>query len=74
MLGPKYSQAAIELAPYLTMSFGNPTRLDYGTGHETSFVIMLACLRKLKLLDGPEDLTNIPLRFDKTAVWVKTYF
>ena len=31
----------VELAGYLEESFGNPTRIDYGTGHETTFVIFL---------------------------------
>jgi serine/threonine-protein phosphatase 2A activator len=73
MLGPEAEAAAVELAPYLTMSFGNPTRLDYGTGHETSFVIMLTCMHQLKLLQGPEDLANVPLRFQKQKhfTWFK---
>lgn len=33
--------AAVELAPYLTECFGNATRIDYGTGHETTFVVFL---------------------------------
>lgn len=36
--------AAPELATYLADSFGNPTRIDYGTGHETTFVALLYCL------------------------------
>lgn len=31
----------IELKPYLLDSFGNATRIDYGTGHETNFIIFL---------------------------------
>ncbi len=65
MLGPETEAAAMELAPYLMMSFGNPTRLDYGTGHETSFVIMLTCMNQLKLLSSPGDLANIPLRLKR---------
>ena len=30
-----------ELAPYLEGSFGDVTRIDYGTGHETAFVCLL---------------------------------
>ena len=30
-----------ELSGYLEESFGNPTRIDYGTGHETTFMIFL---------------------------------
>ena len=42
--------ALVELEPYLLDSFGNPTRIDYGTGHETSFAIFLLCLMKLGVL------------------------
>ena len=31
----------VELAGYLEESFGNPTRIDYGPGHETTFIIFL---------------------------------
>ncbi len=36
-----------ELEAYLLGSFGSPQRLDYGTGHELSFVAFLACVWKL---------------------------
>ena len=36
--------AATELASYFADSFGNATRIDYGTGHETTFVALLYCL------------------------------
>jgi serine/threonine-protein phosphatase 2A activator len=39
--------AAAELASYLVDSFGNATRIDYGTGHETTFCALLCCLAKL---------------------------
>ena len=39
--------AGVELLPYLLDSFGNPTRIDYGTGHETNFVALLYCLARL---------------------------
>jgi len=42
--------ASVELAPYLLDSFGNPSRIDYGTGHETAFVCWLAGLAKLGAL------------------------
>ena len=66
MLPPAAAAAAVELAPYLTGAFGNPTRLDYGTGHETSFVVLLVCMDRLGLFAGSEDYANIPLRvFDR---------
>jgi serine/threonine-protein phosphatase 2A activator len=36
-----------EIAIYLLGSFGSPERLDYGTGHELSFLAFLACIWKL---------------------------
>ncbi|KAJ2554658.1 Serine/threonine-protein phosphatase 2A activator [Coemansia sp. D1744] len=39
--------AIVELAPYLTESFGNATRIDYGSGHELSFLVWLLCLCKI---------------------------
>ncbi|KAG1671647.1 hypothetical protein FOA52_006878 [Chlamydomonas sp. UWO 241] len=39
--------AVQELAPYWADSFGNSTRIDYGTGHETNFVALLFCLARL---------------------------
>ncbi|KDO33908.1 hypothetical protein SPRG_01788 [Saprolegnia parasitica CBS 223.65] len=39
--------AAIELSPYLIDSFGNRTRIDYGTGHETTFMLWICTLHKI---------------------------
>ena len=36
-----------ELAPYLLGGFGSAQRLDYGTGHELSFLAFLGCIWKL---------------------------
>jgi serine/threonine-protein phosphatase 2A activator len=36
-----------ELTPYLLGGFGSPQRLDYGTGHELSFLAFVACIWKL---------------------------
>lgn len=36
-----------ELTPYLLGCFGSPQRLDYGTGHELSFLAFVACIWKL---------------------------
>ncbi|CCU81771.1 serine/threonine-protein phosphatase 2A activator 1 [Blumeria hordei DH14] len=36
-----------ELTPYFMGSFGSSQRLDYGTGHELSFLAFLGCLWKL---------------------------
>jgi serine/threonine-protein phosphatase 2A activator len=39
--------AKAELEAYLIGSFGSAQRLDYGTGHELSFLAFLGCLWKL---------------------------
>lgn len=38
-----------ELNSYFVVSFGNETRIDYGSGHELSFVAFLCCLSLLKV-------------------------
>ncbi|CAM1505715.1 Fc.00g113520.m01.CDS01 [Cosmosporella sp. VM-42] len=40
-------QAREEVSSYLLGSFGSQQRLDFGTGHELSFVAFLGCLWKL---------------------------
>lgn len=53
---PEHLQrAAVEISFYLVESFGNATRIDYGTGHELSFIMFLCCLYKVKAL-GESDL------------------
>ena len=42
--------ATVELVPYFADSFGNSSRIDYGTGHETNFAAWLYCLARLGLL------------------------
>jgi serine/threonine-protein phosphatase 2A activator len=41
------TSAKAELEAYLIGSFGSSQRLDYGTGHELSFLAFLGCLWKL---------------------------
>lgn len=48
--GDPNSSPAQELSGYLIDSFGNRTRIDYGTGHETTFAAFLMCLAKLGIL------------------------
>ncbi|RAH55247.1 phosphotyrosyl phosphatase activator [Aspergillus piperis CBS 112811] len=44
---PEGPTAAVELKAYFLGSWGSPQRLDYGTGHELSFLAFLAGLWKL---------------------------
>ncbi|XP_043837921.1 serine/threonine-protein phosphatase 2A activator isoform X1 [Dromiciops gliroides] len=48
---PGHLAAAVpEVALYLKESVGNPTRIDYGTGHEAAFAAFLCCLCKIGVL------------------------
>ncbi|KAK4539940.1 hypothetical protein LTR36_009982 [Oleoguttula mirabilis] len=44
-----------ELKSYLLGSFGSAQRLDYGTGHELSFLAFLGCLWKLGAFEDGEE-------------------
>lgn len=46
-LGLGGGAARHEVAGYLLGAFGSPQRLDYGTGHELSFMAFVGCLWKL---------------------------
>lgn len=54
---PTTSDAAAkaELEAYLVGSFGSSQRLDYGTGHELSFLAFLGCLWKLGAFPASKD-------------------
>jgi len=47
VLPPELHTYVPELCSYFTDAFGNSTRIDYGTGHETAFAAWLACLARL---------------------------
>eukprot|EP00099_Drosophila_melanogaster_P014692 NP_523466.2 phosphotyrosyl phosphatase activator [Drosophila melanogaster] len=51
----------VELGQYLTESFGNATRIDYGTGHELSFLFFLCSLFKAEILQE-RDIVSAALR------------
>ncbi|KAF8936761.1 serine/threonine-protein phosphatase 2A activator-like protein [Dissophora ornata] len=59
---PNHLHPAIkELSPYLTQSMGHGTRIDYGSGHELSFVAWLCCLEIIGF-SPREDHTAVVLR------------
>ncbi len=37
------AESAVEIKHYLMNAFGNRDRMDYGTGHELSFLAFLMC-------------------------------
>lgn len=54
------TDASIELAPYIGDLFGNPTRIDYGTGHELNFAVFFLLLSKIGVLsDSKADLSAL---------------
>lgn len=44
---PDGSSVLEEITPYLLGAFGSSQRLDYGTGHELSFLAFVGCIWKL---------------------------
>lgn len=53
--GQKRDKLRDELKTYLVGSFGSAQRLDYGTGHELSFIAFLGCLWKLGAFEDGEE-------------------
>jgi len=55
-----------EISPYLTQSMGHGTRIDYGSGHELSFVVWLCCLEMIGFLqysDHPAVVLRVFVRY-----------
>jgi len=53
-----------ELLQYLMEAFGNATRIDYGTGHELSFLFFMCALFKAEIL-LEQDIVSAALRLFK---------
>nr|CAG8521295.1 8272_t:CDS:2 [Entrophospora candida] len=67
----EYYDHIIELAPYFVESFGNSTRIDYGSGHELNFVCWLCCLNLLGLFEEKNYTSIITRIFKKYLDLVK---
>jgi len=51
VLPEKFHKSLGEISLYLVESVGNVVRIDYGTGHEMSFVMFLYCVFRIGALD-----------------------
>ncbi|KAF9435682.1 hypothetical protein BGZ76_005751 [Entomortierella beljakovae] len=66
LLPPNLHPAIKELSPYLTQSMGHGTRIDYGSGHELSFLAWLCCLEIIGFLhraDHPAIVLRVFVRY-----------
>lgn len=61
----QFHRAVPEIKEYLTESFGNSTRIDYGTGHEMSFCMFLCCLFKIGAFVAADNLAVVNKVFDR---------
>ena len=61
IVGPDKTSIIQEIQIYLEDSFGNSTRIDYGTGHEMAFVMFLACLFHADIYDIKKDPCSVGL-------------
>ncbi|RLV93861.1 Serine/threonine-protein phosphatase 2A activator 2 [Spathaspora sp. JA1] len=50
----------LELSTYFNESWGDRTRIDYGSGHELNFISFLLCLSQLKII-SPQDYPGLLL-------------
>lgn len=55
-LPQEFHAALIEINAYFVESFGNSTRIDYGTGHELAFIMFLCALYKVKALTQDDNV------------------
>lgn len=62
LLGLDNDEAIAETSTYLLHAFGNPNRIDYGSGHELNFLMWLLCLNRLGLVQFPADAKALVLR------------
>lgn len=61
-LPEKFHKSIPEISIYVTESVGNSTRIDYGSGHEMSFIMFMYCLFRVGALD-------CNLSDDRFVVW-----
>lgn len=63
-------QNIIEITAYIVDSFGNPTRIDYGTGHELSFCMFLCGLYKVHILKQSDSKATVNILFSRLIIFI----
>ncbi|EZA62420.1 hypothetical protein DMN91_003427 [Ooceraea biroi] len=58
-------RAILEIVQYLYESFGNPTRIDYGTGHEMAFLMFLCCIFKIGAFKQDDEVAVVTKVFNR---------
>jgi len=61
-------RTAVELAVYFLGAWGNETRIDYGTGHEMSFVAWMCCLELVGAVDEQDRVAMVFKVFNGYAI------
>jgi len=61
ILPQEHHDAIIELSVYFKASWGDRTRMDYGTGHEMNFAVLLYCLYRIGVIT-PEDFPAVVIK------------
>ncbi|XP_042221563.1 serine/threonine-protein phosphatase 2A activator-like isoform X2 [Homarus americanus] len=64
-LPEEFHVAVPEVVVYLIESVGNSTRIDYGTGHELSFILFLTCLFKIEALKQEDSVAVVTQIFHR---------
>lgn len=67
-LPEEFHPAVQEISIYLEESFGNSTRIDYGTGHELAFVMFLSCVFKIGALKQEDSVAVVTKIFNRYLV------
>jgi len=62
-----------ELTAYIVDSFGNPTRIDYGTGHELSFCMFLCGLFKVNMLKQSDSKAIVNVLFTRLFIFIRMF-
>lgn len=75
LIPEKYHRSIIEMRYYIANAFGSKERIDYGTGHELSFLAVIMCLDMLGVasIQGVQILHCFNKYYDLVQKLILTY-